>query len=537
MAAVAVTFQGTRVNDAEAVGTVWLAGAAAPAQETEFVYQNTYSMSAQVKTTESGFYYYDGTTSQDMSTPKIWIAKVWVTNYGALDGSGLVLEIGTGSRANYYRYFIYTASTYPISGGWLIIPIDPNVSQYRSATTGTPTLTTINHFGIRTDFSTTSRTANIAMDAIDIVSSGQGLLLTGGDSTDADGTFQSFVTADEGTVANRWGLVVTKEGILYVVGTLTIGSATATVFTDSNRTIVFPEGRFPTGFSGIKVDLASSSSIASMTSITFVGRGQYGYMSSTQDTRPDFTVSNTSGSCTIDACNFINFRSITLTSAATVTDTAFNRCLAIAPAGGTLDNCTIEASPVATNSACITLADPTDITNCTFVSGGTGHAIEITSTTGSPFTFVGNTFSGYATDAGTAGDRAIYNNSGGAITLNITGSGTTPSVRNGVGASTTINNNVNLTITVQDEAANPIVGAQVAVYKTSDNSTIIASTATNASGIVSGAVAASTGAIYVRVRQSNTTDATRYFPTSTVGTIGTSDYSATITMIEDTTVT
>jgi hypothetical protein len=541
MAAVSVSFDGTRVHDADTT-TNWTGAT----QEIEFVYQGTYSNSVQVKTTENGTYYFNTATAANYSTTpsKVWLAKTWITNYGALDGNGLVLEIGTGARTAYYRYFVYSAATYPISGGWLLTPIDPSLSGYYDATVGTPTLSNINFYGIRADFSVQSRTGNVAMDAIDYFSSGTGLTLIGGDGADPDGTFTSFVTYDEGTNTNRYGIVSTKEGILYVLGTLTIGSATATVFTDTNQTLVFPNGNFGTGTVGIKVNLASATTAVSMSTITMVGRGLYGNDGSTADTRPDFTVTNTSGTFVMDACNLINFRTITLNSASTITDTSFNRCLSIIPDQGTLDNCVIEASPVASGTATVTAADITDITNCSFISGGTGHAILISSTSGSPFTFVGNTFSGYGGTPGSnltassgSTDAAIYNNSGGAITINITSGGSTPSVRNGAGATTTVNSNVTLTITVQDEGANPINGAQVSAYKTSDNSTIVSPTTTNASGIVTGSAAASTGAIYIRVRQSNTADSPRYYPTSTVGTVGTDDFSVTITMIEDTTVT
>lgn len=132
---------------------------------------------------------------------------------------------------------------------------------------------------------------------------------------------------------------------------------------------------------------------------------------------------------------------------------------------------------------------------------------------------------------------AIYNNSGGTITLNLSGGVATPSYRNGTGSTTIINNNINVDITVQDASANPIVGAQVAMFKTSDNSVLISSTATDANGLVSSTVAANSGAVYIRVRQSNTTDSPRYIPNSAVGSIGTDDFAVTITMTEDSTVT
>lgn len=59
-----------------------------------------------------------------------------------------------------------------------------------------------------------------------------------------------------------------------------------------------------------------------------------------------------------------------------------------------------------------------------------------------------------------------------------------------------------LEVTVQDAATNAIVGAQVAVFKSSDDSVLLSSTPTDATGKVSTSVAASSGAIYIRVRQS-----------------------------------
>jgi hypothetical protein len=89
--------------------------------------------------------------------------------------------------------------------------------------------------------------------------------------------------------------------------------------------------------------------------------------------------------------------------------------------------------------------NPSLLSYNTFVSSGTKHAIEIT-TPGS-YVFSGNSFDGYATSNGTTGNEAIYNNSGGAVTLTITNGGDTPTIRNGAGATTTVNNNKVLTLT------------------------------------------------------------------------------------------
>lgn len=135
----------------------------------------------------------------------------------------------------------------------------------------------------------------------------------------------------------------------------------------------------------------------------------------------------------------VQLRDITTPAQFTYTDMVFNRCGTIAQNSAYLSGCSITAS---TGSAAILSSNPGRFSGCAFTSSGTGHAIEIT--TPGTYTFVGNTFSGYGS-AGTT-DAAVYNNSGGAVTLNISGGGSTPTVRNGTGASTTVNNNVSVTV-------------------------------------------------------------------------------------------
>lgn len=98
---------------------------------------------------------------------------------------------------------------------------------------------------------------------------------------------------------------------------------------------------------------------------------------------------------------------------------------------------------------------------CDFTSGGSGHALIIT--TPGTYSFVGNTFSGYGANESTA--AAIYNNSGGLVVLNISGGGSTPTVRNGAGASTTVNNTVTLTLTgIKTSGPTLSTGSEVRIY-------------------------------------------------------------------------
>lgn len=131
-------------------------------------------------------------------------------------------------------------------------------------------------------------------------------------------------------------------------------------------------------------------------------------------------------------------------------------------------------------------------------------------------------------------DAAIYNNSGKVITLSVTNGGTTPSVRDSATSITIVQNNVNIDVKVQDVATNAIEGARVYIYNATTSSEIT-NTTTNASGVITTASAPNGNSIYVRVRQSNTTDTTRYFPVETVATLA-GNLSLTITLTEDTNV-
>jgi hypothetical protein len=140
---------------------------------------------------------------------------------------------------------------------------------------------------------------------------------------------------------------------------------------------------------------------------------------------------------------------VTLRSSVSLNSVTFIDCPSFTQNNAVLDECDFSNTKIMSDN-------PADISDCSFVSPGTGYAIEIT--TPGTYSFVGNTFSGYAGTDGTTGNEAVYNNSGGAVTLNISGGGGTPSIRTGAGASTTVNNNAVLTI------SGLVTGSDVVVY-------------------------------------------------------------------------
>jgi len=431
-----------RLDDATAT-TNWTAtgSGASPTVETDYYYQGTACISIQVKTTLYTLYYTDPTVQDMETTPMVWLAKIIQTNKNAIDGSGLQIRIGDTASV-YYEYNIYTATTYPTLGGFFVQAINPNISQWRDSTSGTPDLANVAHFAGVTDASATAKAPNFGVDAIDIMETGTGLTLTRGDGSNTDGVFQDFVDADEGTSTGRWGIVQTRDGILYITGVLSIGNTSVnTEFTDSNKVLVFPDYRVSNGFCGIDFALANTGSIYSFTSCIFNARGA---LYTNDDTRPDYTATGIYGSLTIDSCTFNGYREASFTNACTILSTTFLNGLSIVHNSANLNSIIVSEPTNGENTAAITSDNPTELDNLTISIGSSGgHAIELT--TAGDYTLTNHSYSGYSTSNG-ASNSTIYNNSGGIANLNIVG-GDVPTIRNGTSATTNITASVNITVT------------------------------------------------------------------------------------------
>lgn len=440
MAAVTVSFDGTRLSNTDAT-TGWSNEGANPTQETDYYYQGTACVSVQVKTGELGTYYTHGTTFNFSANNMVWLAKIIQTNKDAIDGLGLQLKIGSANSAA-YRYEIYSATTYPAVGGWQTVVINPNISQWRTATIGSPDLTAVDVYGIRSDAAFQAKAPNLGIDAVDVMETGEGLTLTRGDSTDANGTFTDFVTTDEGTQANRWAVVQTRGGIIYVNGKLKIGNTSVnTEFTDTNRVLVFPDHLVSNNFCGVDVDASNTGSNCQITSCIFNGRGA---LTGSDDTRPSYTMTGTAGTIKFDSCTFNTFQNMDLTSATELDGCALLNGLQVTQNSANIFSATVTSPTNLINTGFIISDDPSQLDNLTIEMGsGGGHAIEITSN--GTYTLTGHSYTGYSSSNGQS-NSVIYNNSTGDVTLNIVG-GDVPTIRNGTNANTTVTASVNITVT------------------------------------------------------------------------------------------
>ena len=148
-----------------------------------------------------------------------------------------------------------------------------------------------------------------------------------------------------------------------------------------------------------------------------------------------------------------------LATGGTYTGQTWDDCGRITLNGASISDCTISNSAATTSALLVvSVAEMTGVTNASFVDNTNGHSIEITAT--GTYTFSSISFSGGGSAGTTTAD--VYNNSGGAVTINVSG-GSTPTIRNGTGASTTVNNTVNVTLT------GLIAATRIKVYRQSDN--------------------------------------------------------------------
>lgn len=230
-----------------------------------------------------------------------------------------------------------------------------------------------------------------------------------------------------------------------------MGTASTIVdFRDSNRAITIQPNQFVTsGFNLFEVRNAASRvdwTDITISSLSTVSRGNF--------------LATNNATINFNGCTFNDMGTFTFQSNTSVIDTTFRRCNTIEHNNANITQCLIVGSPTSTALAALTTSNPSTITDTEFVSAGTGHAIVIT--TPGTYTLSGITFTGYGASGTT--NAAIYNLSGGTVTLNISGGGSIPTVRNGPSATTNIVASANVTLTglIADSEVRAYVGTNPA---------------------------------------------------------------------------
>lgn len=489
------------------------------------------------------------------------LVYVWVLANGTMDttaNGGIQLALGDGTDLIGYHVAGSDAAAFrhedgPV--GWQCLLIDtgslPTTTTVLSGVLANLTITAITQIGAV--YKTLSKALGGAANCFtDIIRYGNGGLTITGGGTGTEGKFSEIAASDRSTTTGTaWGIIrELGTGLFGVQGPIQFGDSAGTGsidFEDTNQTVVFEDRGIGTNKYGY--------------TITGNGTGTTSFILGTRDgvglgsagctlTCPTgvgafFTASSANiGTLGLYGCTISGFdRGVTFATTGTtnheIFSTTFSGCSQVTMGTVEFNGVTFEnTTSTGTAEAAVLLNSTTNVSNLNFVSGGTGHAIEISDATNSPFTFTNFTYEGYAATDGGTGNEVLVNTSGSPITINVTG-GDTPTVdtTNSTGT-VTINNNVSVTVDVQDVLSNGtnLNGALVYAYRTADDTLFFSGTAsgggTGTPASVTASVAASTE-FYLRVRQSNTGDTVRYVPIETLGNSGSTGTTVTVTMVED----
>lgn len=329
----------------------------------------------------------------------IWWKADVAQALAAKASGGIQALIGSGTGA-LNAWYVDGSDTYTF-GGWKCVPIDPTVAA--STQIGSPTSTT-SFFGVRWNVPSAGPSKGFPFK-IDAIRHGRALTITGGDLANGYGTFQA--AADfQSDITRQWGQLQFGNGVYLMQGLLQLGtSGTAVDFRDSNRVVFVANTEYVAStFNGIEVDNASSRVDWTNVSISALGTVSKGYFN---------TLAN--ADVNLDACTFTDMDTFVFQSAGSVVDSTFRRCGQIILGGATMSGCLITRSTAAT--ALLAGSSVSTLSNTSFVSAGTGHAIEITAA--GTYTLNGISFSGYAATNGTTGNEAVYVNvASGSVTIN-----------------------------------------------------------------------------------------------------------------------
>lgn len=450
----------------EPTATGWTALSTITTAETDYFIQHSACTSATIKTGVGGLMT-NGVTATIPTDGAIFI-WMYFTSPNCLDtktNGGIRFMIGSGTAA-FYGYKMGGSDTYTY-GGWLCLVCgDPSAISTASYTLGSPT-STRSFYGWAYN-APTSVPGKGNPYGVDAIRYGRGTIqCTGGDLANGYATFVLAAAKNDANDAtngwNRWGLFSYQNGGYVHQGQFLMGTAsTAVDFRDSNRNItILPTEWVTSNFNLYEIRNASSRVDWTAISITSLpGSSTYNYSS-----RGNFLVTN-NAIVNITNCTFTDMGTFVFyggTNANTITNTIFRRCKVVTQAGATFTGCTFDQSA---DTKALVIDTPTAVTNCSFVSSGTGYAIEGFGTANASYTLTGLTFSGYGS-TGTTNAAIHVLATTGTTTINCSGS---PTYKSDGATVNIVSGTVDCTVVVKDLATtNAVQYARVLVWVANGN--------------------------------------------------------------------
>lgn len=286
------------------------------------------------------------------------------------------------------------------------------------------------------------RGSNSSTNRFNSINSSAGVVNLGGPFTAVGG--QNATLTELVSLAGTYTTSITQPSDLQVVSTIPIAlgdGSTDISFTDSEKSVAFPPladgvNTFQNYLDALGVEInATAASTVKLTNSQIGASVPYG-----------FDVTAAAGA-TID----LTGNSYVFATASLDPDATYNRQLFVGGEGVKHNDAEVRNSTfivndqLPANSGMVDWGASTDIESSTFeLSAGTttGHAIKVEAT--GTYEFTSLSFTGFGADG--TDTAAVFNDSGGATTINVFG-GLAPTVKNGTGASTTVNTLTTLTLT------------------------------------------------------------------------------------------
>lgn len=389
---------------------------------------------------------------------------VWVLANGTMDSTvngGIELIVGDSTNEIGYHLAGSDVAAFRHSDGpvgWQCLVLDTiNLPVNFTAHAGAEVsldFTVIDQMGA--GFITLSKALGGAQNCFtDIIRYGnQGIEITDG-SSGVPSNWTDIATEDRSTTTGTaYGICrELGSGLFGVQGAITFGDAdntTATFFADTNKTIIFEDRGLDVSryVYTVRAGGVTGTTTFKMGTISGTEKGVDGCsFICPSGVGAKFDASNiVLQSLLLYGTSFTNFDQGMLFSAdATngpnhdIFSCRFIGCSQIDPGKVDFKNNEIASTTDANGGILLDADGNSTWSDLSFISDGTGHAIYITEP--GNYTFTNYTYTGYGADDTT--DAAIYNNSGGEVTISPSG-GDVPTVRNGASATTIINNAVDV---------------------------------------------------------------------------------------------
>ena len=418
--------------------------------DTDIKVEGTGSMSGIFRADNEQGYYDHG------SVPVTAVGKVW---RGWINTNNLPYMGAMGSNA--YTIFCYDSSTesnhidlfgsdtYP--GGWFYWWQDMDDFT-------TVTLANVDRWGVQSGHDSNAK--NVVNTWMDVMRYLDGYYITGGTTGDRVGIADVF-TADKGTTTlYGYGIVQEFGGAYFQTGELQIGNGATTTWFEMDGDVLIcrdtvGDCTISAGLYTISTNGTGCNAFIKNSVLRGAGSGAttrlYLDFSDTNPANDEFTDNLVSDGGTVQ-----------FHSGQTATGNIFDDCGQITHAGADMDDCTVKNYEGTAGTAALVYnvaADPDgEMDGMTFEKGtATTHAIEFGSSTPSSVTLRNQTYVGYNGSNG-QNDSTFYNNTGGALTINLDGASGNATYRNGSGASTTIASDpVTTTITAKDAVSLAVV--------------------------------------------------------------------------------